>query len=254
MVDKINKTNEVSTSKAIIDQKGIEEKTFFSNSVWNEVEKKTGKKLSKEEYQKAEAKILEEYKKNGGDLSKLSMPNKEKLQEIFEDGQIDETEAMSLIIENKIAIGGINLESEHLKEVTQDEKGTYTATFKNGVKVSYDEQEYNFKNRINSDEDNNTFIDYTKVKAFEGTSKADNVLTYKSSIENFKGNGGNDYLNAEKIDEKREAVRNLLSEKKIPEGKIDKIMHNFLGPNSAIDVEKMKEMLNDPNIYKILTE
>lgn len=254
MVDKINKTNEISNSKTIIDRKGIEEKTFFSNSLWNEVEKKQDKKLTKEEYQKAEAKILEEYKKNGGDLSKLSMPSKEELEKIFKDGQIDEYESMGLKIDNKIAIGGVNLESENLDNVVQSEDGTYTATFKNGVKVSYDEQEYDFKKSINSDDNGSTFINYTKVKSFEGTSKVDDVLKYKSSIKNFKGNGGDDYLDGEKIDEKREAVRNFLSEKNIPDDKIQKIMHTFLGPNSGLGVKDIQEMLNDPNIYKILME
>jgi len=208
MVERVNKSNAINNSKLIISQKEIENKTFYSNSLFDSVEKKENKSLTKEEYLAEKAKIEAEYKKNGGDLSKLSMPSDDKLKKIFEDGKIDDIEAMELVIDNKITFGGVNLEGKNLKEVTQDKNGLYTALFKNGVKVSYEEQPYNFKNRINSDEDNNTFIDYTNVKTFEGTPKTDMVMEFKSNIETFKGNGGDeshygkDYLNGNPVDNK----------------------------------------------------
>lgn len=228
MLDKINKTNiggeiKVSTDKniankdsnstlskalaggepeVVLSHEQIEQKNFFATSLWEGFKALGKKNLTANDYEQLKKSIEEQYKNNGGDLTKLEKISDEEYSKIFKDGKMNEKEAFNLYLEHGIKVDNVDLgDYRYLQEVTK-EKGVYTAKFTNGAEVSFvehanDKRDYPQIRSFDKYKDpskNEIYIEHAHVTKVKGTPIDDDVYITDGTVDQYIETAGNDRI------------------------------------------------------------
>lgn len=204
--------------KVVLSQEEILAKTFFANSLFYKTVDKKDHKFSIGEYFQVRDQIEAEYKKTCNEkgikspLPLVEPTTKELKAYCVKDGNFSQSDAMDYSDKNKLIVGGILLDTDPdgLKQVTQNEDGTYNAEFTNGVKITYRDRSseigsdgYGYGGEISSNCIGKTIIDgAVPITKMEGTNESDHVVLrgYVAKLDDsiFKLKGGENKITREK--------------------------------------------------------